>query len=157
MKLLLKYTQDYHIFKVQYFYFKILCYKHPKNIFLWFQDPLKYINIILFLSRMQDVVLLFIVFILLSVYMFYILDLSNYLLYLFLGVSGMVVTYSMGAFLHWRTIAWATSVSVLLPMIMMSIWSPESPVWLVSRGRNQDALRSLTYLSRREKEVSSLK
>jgi len=66
---------------------------------------------------------------------------------------GMVVIYAKGAFLHWRTVAWLSIAYCLLPMLFMTLWSPESPVWLISKGRTQDALKSLTYLSRRDKKA----
>ncbi|XP_054261516.1 facilitated trehalose transporter Tret1-2 homolog isoform X2 [Macrosteles quadrilineatus] len=66
---------------------------------------------------------------------------------------GMVVIYAQGAYLHWRTIAWMSIAWCLVPILMMSLWSPESPIWLISKGRTQDALKSLTYLSRRDKKA----
>lgn len=69
-------------------------------------------------------------------------------------LTGMVVIYAQGAFLSWRTIAWMAIGYCLVPILFMSLWAPESPVWLISKGRTQDALKSLTYLSRRDKKAS---
>lgn len=66
---------------------------------------------------------------------------------------GMVIIYAKGAFLHWRTVAWMAVGYCVLPIVFMTLWSPESPVWLISKGRTQDALRSLTYLARTEKQA----
>uniref|UniRef100_A0A1B6LRS5 Major facilitator superfamily (MFS) profile domain-containing protein n=1 Tax=Graphocephala atropunctata TaxID=36148 RepID=A0A1B6LRS5_9HEMI len=66
---------------------------------------------------------------------------------------GMVIIYALGAFLHWRTVAWLSIAYCVGPVLFMSLWSPESPIWLISKGRTQDALKSLTYLSRRDKKA----
>ncbi|XP_075223390.1 trehalose transporter 1-like protein isoform X1 [Lycorma delicatula] len=63
---------------------------------------------------------------------------------------GMVFVYTKGAFLHWRTVAWISVFYCLIPILLMILWSPESPAWLLSKGRTEDALKSLVFLARNE-------
>uniref|UniRef100_A0A1B6G1J5 Major facilitator superfamily (MFS) profile domain-containing protein n=1 Tax=Cuerna arida TaxID=1464854 RepID=A0A1B6G1J5_9HEMI len=69
-----------------------------------------------------------------------------------LASLGLVVVYTMGAFLHWRIISWISIAYCILPLLMMSMWSPESPVWLVSRGKTELALKSLMYLHNKDEK-----
>lgn len=59
---------------------------------------------------------------------------------------GMVFTYIGGALLHWRAVAWIAIIFTLLPTIFIAIYVPESPVYLVSKGRIEDAAKSLKFL-----------
>ncbi|XP_055595906.1 facilitated trehalose transporter Tret1-like isoform X2 [Uranotaenia lowii] len=59
---------------------------------------------------------------------------------------GMVIAYTKGAFLHWRVVAWTSIIYTVLPVILIQLFVPESPVWLVSKGRIEDAARSLRFL-----------
>jgi hypothetical protein len=59
----------------------------------------------------------------------------------------MLLSYIKGAYLTWRTAAWTTVIYVVIPMILISIWIPESPVWLVARGRVDEAEKSLKWLA----------
>lgn len=59
---------------------------------------------------------------------------------------GMVFTYVGGALLSWRTVAWIAILFTLLPVVFIWIYVPESPVYLVSRGRIEDAAKSLKFL-----------
>eukprot|EP00092_Neocalanus_flemingeri_P030885 GFUD01033541.1.p1 GENE.GFUD01033541.1~~GFUD01033541.1.p1 ORF type:complete len:513 (+),score=81.63 GFUD01033541.1:247-1785(+) len=59
---------------------------------------------------------------------------------------GSVFTYLTGYFVHsWRTIAWLQMIPVGLLGISV-IFIPDSPYWLIERGREQDARRSLIIL-----------
>lgn len=58
----------------------------------------------------------------------------------------MVFTYMGGAFLSWRTVAYLSIILTLLPVIFIAIYVPESPVFLVSKGRIEDAAKSLKFL-----------
>lgn len=58
----------------------------------------------------------------------------------------MVITYAKGAFMPWRLVAWLGIIYTLVPVILIHMFVPESPVWLVSKGRIEDAARSLTFL-----------
>lgn len=63
-----------------------------------------------------------------------------------LASLGMVITYIGGALLSWRTVAWIAIIFTVLPIILVSIYVPESPVYLVSKGRIEDAAKSLKFL-----------
>uniref|UniRef100_A0A8D8FX92 Facilitated trehalose transporter Tret1 n=3 Tax=Culex pipiens TaxID=7175 RepID=A0A8D8FX92_CULPI len=59
---------------------------------------------------------------------------------------GMVIAYAKGAYLNWRLVAWINIVYTLVPVILIQLFVPESPVWLVSKGRIEDAAKSLRFL-----------
>jgi len=59
----------------------------------------------------------------------------------------MMLIYLKGAYISWRTAAWTSVIYVLIPLLLVSIWIPESPVWLVARGRVDEAEESLKWLS----------
>lgn len=63
-----------------------------------------------------------------------------------LASFGMVIAYAKGAFISWRLVAWMNIIYTLVPIILIQIFVPESPVWLVAKGRVEDAARSLKYL-----------
>lgn len=58
----------------------------------------------------------------------------------------MVIAYAKGAFMPWRLVAWLGIIYTLVPVILIHMFVPESPVWLVAKGRIEDAARSLTFL-----------
>jgi len=62
----------------------------------------------------------------------------------------MMLVYLKGAYITWRTAAWTSVIYVVIPLILISIWIPESPVWLVARGRVDEAEESLKWLSGRK-------
>jgi hypothetical protein len=62
-------------------------------------------------------------------------------------MAGMMLSYLKGAYLSWRTAAWTSVIYVVIPILLISIWIPESPVWLVARGRVDEAEKSLKWLS----------
>ncbi|XP_065212029.1 facilitated trehalose transporter Tret1-2 homolog isoform X2 [Planococcus citri] len=43
---------------------------------------------------------------------------------------GMVLVYLAGCFLHWRTVAWINIGFAILPVLLMYLFTPESPTWL---------------------------
>jgi hypothetical protein len=59
----------------------------------------------------------------------------------------MLLSYLKGAYFTWRTAAWTTVIYVVVPLLVISIWIPESPVWLVARGRVDEAEKSLKWLA----------
>ncbi|CRK93942.1 CLUMA_CG007469, isoform A [Clunio marinus] len=63
-----------------------------------------------------------------------------------LASFGMVLTYIAGAFLNWRTVAWLGILFTIFPIILIWIYVPESPVYLVTHGRIEDAAKSLQFL-----------
>ncbi|CAH1118306.1 unnamed protein product [Phaedon cochleariae] len=64
-----------------------------------------------------------------------------------LSSIGMVVCFLMGWFLHWRTVAWVAILYASVP-IMLLFCIPESPAWLVSRGKIQQAADSLRWFNK---------
>ncbi|XP_031347778.1 facilitated trehalose transporter Tret1-like isoform X3 [Photinus pyralis] len=60
---------------------------------------------------------------------------------------GSMATFLLGAFLHWRTIAWINCLLPLGPLIL-SLLLKESMLWLVTRGRFDEAKKSLVYFNR---------
>jgi hypothetical protein len=62
-------------------------------------------------------------------------------------LAGMMLSYLKGAYISWRTAAWTSVIYVVIPLLLISIWIPESPVWLVARGRVEEAEESLKWLS----------
>lgn len=63
-----------------------------------------------------------------------------------LASAGMVIVYAKGAFMSWRLVAYLSIIYTILPVILIQIFVPESPVWLVSKGRIEDAAKSLKFL-----------
>lgn len=59
---------------------------------------------------------------------------------------GMVIAYTKGAFLSWRICSWMNVIYTVIPVILIKLFVPESPVWLVSKGRIEDAAKSLKFL-----------
>jgi hypothetical protein len=59
--------------------------------------------------------------------------------------GGVLMAYIMGAWLPWDQLAWASAVFPALLLFVM-IPLPESPVWLLSKGRTSDAHKSLKWL-----------
>ncbi|KAF5284929.1 hypothetical protein FQA39_LY16884 [Lamprigera yunnana] len=72
----------------------------------------------------------------------------------FLGIMqvnfsiGMVLVYLQGWIMHWRTVAWLTNLFIAVPIILMFFFLPESPAWLVSKGRTEQARNSLAWFYR---------
>lgn len=64
------------------------------------------------------------------------------LLLLFLGI---LLMYSTGLYLHWRSVAWIAFIGAILPVFMTFFWTPESPLWLIYRGQDDKAIKSLKY------------
>ncbi|KAF2882017.1 hypothetical protein ILUMI_24165 [Ignelater luminosus] len=57
---------------------------------------------------------------------------------------GMVIVNLKGWFMHWRLVAWLCSGYSIIPVILM-LFIPESPAWLVSKGKIERARRSLEW------------
>ena len=66
------------------------------------------------------------------------------LLALFMA-GGILLSYIMGAWLAWNQLAWASAVFPAL-LFFVLIPLPESPVWLLSKGRTSDAQKALKWL-----------
>ena len=60
--------------------------------------------------------------------------------------GGILVSYIMGSQLAWDQLAWASAVfPALLLFVMLPL--PESPVWLISRGKLKEADKALKWLN----------
>ncbi|XP_014285740.1 facilitated trehalose transporter Tret1 isoform X1 [Halyomorpha halys] len=58
---------------------------------------------------------------------------------------GTLLMYTMGTFLHWKTVM-AISICVPVLTFIAILQIPESPVWLLLKGRDADATKSLCWL-----------
>lgn len=65
------------------------------------------------------------------------------------SILGMVIAYCKGWYLNWRTVSWLANIYVIVPLILVFL-IPDSPVWLVSRGRIEDAKKSLDWFNRNQ-------
>ncbi|XP_013186214.2 facilitated trehalose transporter Tret1 [Amyelois transitella] len=59
--------------------------------------------------------------------------------------AGVLLMYFLGTVVHWRTAALICMSAPIASMICVLL-VPETPVWLLSRGREKEALTSLRYL-----------
>ncbi|XP_066995155.1 facilitated trehalose transporter Tret1-2 homolog isoform X2 [Anabrus simplex] len=64
-----------------------------------------------------------------------------------LASLGMVLIYAQGAYVSWRMAAWLNLIYILLPVTLVFLCIPESPVWLVARGEVEKAEKSLLWLA----------
>ncbi|KAK9687052.1 Sugar transporter [Popillia japonica] len=61
------------------------------------------------------------------------------------GHTGVLIAFAAGAFLDWRQLA--ALMSIAPAAMCAAMWKvPESPGWLILRGRNEEAERSLLYV-----------
>ncbi|XP_011701922.1 PREDICTED: facilitated trehalose transporter Tret1-like isoform X2 [Wasmannia auropunctata] len=67
-----------------------------------------------------------------------------------LASFGMVLCYVKGAYIQWRIVAYITLCYSLVPIFLVQFLVPESPVWLVSKGRIDAARKSLDWLYKNE-------
>ena len=58
---------------------------------------------------------------------------------------GIFVIYTLGATLHWQTVAWLATILPILAFMSFTLM-PESPVWLVRNDRVQEAGDALNWL-----------
>ena len=65
-----------------------------------------------------------------------------------LASFGMVLCYVKGAYLHWRLVAWLNIIYAVVPIVLVQLFIPESPVWLVSKGRTEEAKKSVQWLNK---------
>lgn len=58
---------------------------------------------------------------------------------------GIFIVYTLGATLHWQTVAWLATILPILSFLSFTLM-PESPVWLVRNNRIQEAGEALNWL-----------
>ncbi|KAL0101856.1 hypothetical protein PUN28_018418 [Cardiocondyla obscurior] len=71
-----------------------------------------------------------------------------------LASFGMVLCYLKGAYLQWDIVAYLSLIYAIVPILLVQLIVPESPVWLVSKGRIDDAKKSLEWLHKNETSES---
>lgn len=59
------------------------------------------------------------------------------------------MTFLMGWYFNWRAVAWCCSIVTLIPAALV-FFIPESPSWLISQGRTEDAHKSLAFINRHQ-------
>lgn len=64
-----------------------------------------------------------------------------------LASLGMLIVFLQGWFLHWRTVAWLSNIYAIFPIFLLFL-IPESPAWLVSKGKIEEAVKSLKWLNK---------
>lgn len=60
-------------------------------------------------------------------------------------ITGILLAFTAGAFLDWRYLA-LLGASLPIPFLISTFLIPESPLWFVSRGKDQDAQDALQWL-----------
>ncbi|KAL7044994.1 hypothetical protein ACKWTF_002128 [Chironomus riparius] len=68
------------------------------------------------------------------------------------GHLGMLISYMLGAILDWRQLAMLVSVAPMMLFVTV-IYIPETPSFLMLKGRDEDAYRSLQWLRGPHKNV----
>ncbi|KAL7735821.1 hypothetical protein ACLKA6_017825 [Drosophila palustris] len=58
---------------------------------------------------------------------------------------GILLVYSLGAMLDWRTVAWCANILPALAVVAI-FCIPETPAWLLRNGHEKRALQALTFL-----------
>ncbi|XP_002040147.2 facilitated trehalose transporter Tret1-2 homolog [Drosophila sechellia] len=73
---------------------------------------------------------------------------------------GILLVYSLGCMMYWRSVAWCANVLPLLSMVSIS-FIPETPAWLLRNGHEKRALQALSFLRGSEiiaqKELNDMK
>jgi facilitated trehalose transporter len=67
---------------------------------------------------------------------------------------GMVLTFIMGWFMNWRQVAWCTNIFIAIPCLVV-FFIPESPAWLVSKNRIEDAKKSLMWINKYQPQIEN--
>jgi facilitated trehalose transporter len=67
---------------------------------------------------------------------------------------GMVIAYLQGWLISWRLVAWICNLFLIVPFVLL-FTIPESPLWLVSKGRIEEARKSLQWLHKHQPQPES--
>ncbi|XP_071513037.1 facilitated trehalose transporter Tret1-like [Panulirus ornatus] len=68
--------------------------------------------------------------------------------------SGYLLCYLLGCYLPWYTLAWLLPVGTFVPAICGLLLSPESPMWFVRKGREEEAIRNWKRVRNSEDEIT---
>lgn len=68
---------------------------------------------------------------------------------------GMVISYLKGWYMSWRLVAWLANIYTILPAILVC-FIPESPIWLVSKGKNEQAAKSLEWINKYQPQPENM-
>ncbi|XP_055609067.1 uncharacterized protein LOC129756270 isoform X2 [Uranotaenia lowii] len=60
-------------------------------------------------------------------------------------ILGVLIQFLMGSFLRWRTVALCSACVPVIAFLLLFL-VPESPVWLIGKGRHRQARQSLAWL-----------
>ncbi|XP_066251365.1 facilitated trehalose transporter Tret1-like [Euwallacea similis] len=60
-------------------------------------------------------------------------------------ISGILIQFLLGTFLHWRSVALVSAILPITSCILLFL-VPESPYWLISKNRLEDAQKSIAWL-----------
>lgn len=60
-------------------------------------------------------------------------------------ITGILCQFVMGAFIHWRTVALLSCIMPCFTIIALC-FVPESPYWLINKGRIEEARKALAWL-----------
>jgi len=63
---------------------------------------------------------------------------------------GVLLSYVLGGYLHWRTVSYIYAAIFFCHSIALRFLVPESPAWLYSKGRREEAKAALEYMARPE-------
>lgn len=59
----------------------------------------------------------------------------------------MVLAYLKGWIMHWRLVAWLCIAYSIIPAFLIML-IPESPPWLISKGRVKEAKKALEWINK---------
>lgn len=57
--------------------------------------------------------------------------------------------------MSWRLVAWLANIYTILPAILVC-FIPESPIWLVSKGKNEQAAKSLEWINKYQPQPENM-
>lgn len=66
----------------------------------------------------------------------------------------MVLAYLKGWCMDWRLVAWLCILYTVLPVVFI-LFIPESPAWLVSKGRMEKARKSLEWIHKYQPRIEN--
>ncbi|SPP73539.1 facilitated trehalose transporter Tret1-like [Drosophila guanche] len=71
-----------------------------------------------------------------------------------LGNGGLLLCYAFGSFLNWYLLAFAGAV-FCIPFIILMLFVPETPRYLLSRGKTEQAQKSLAWLRGKHGDIDA--